>query len=89
MSADNILLVLQDGEKVVVYDVNFSDVSSREDWVFPVTPATAEALLTYCKTSSGCFKEWEGRSVKGAENFCLRHARQRVVEYGHTLCIPE
>lgn len=88
MSADNILLILKDGDKISVYDVNFSDVSSRDDWQGSMTAENAASLLAYCKSGRGPFHVWTGKSIKAAENECRRIARQEVVEYGHVICIP-
>ncbi len=89
MSADNILIILQHKGKVRVHDVNFSDISSHEDWNFPVTLEKSKRLTDYILNSKYYFEVHKCNTVDQAIGFCKRYARGHIVEYGHTSIIAE
>lgn len=89
MSADNILVILHHRGKVRVFDVNFSGISSRDEWNFPITREASQTLTAaivnnpYEREVHSCDTEAQ------AEGFCSRFQRENVVEYGFSSIIPK
>lgn len=88
MSADNILLIYKEGDKIKVADVNFSDMSSHPGW-FPETAEQRQSIIDSINKSYKGWIVWKGKSVAKAINFCRKYARDNVVEYGHTNIVGE
>lgn len=97
MSADNILIILQHDDKIRVYDVNFSDISSHQSktdpdttsWDFPMTAENSEDLTNYIVNESHYREIHKCNTVGEAEGFCKRYERSNLVEYGYGSIIPE
>lgn len=93
MSADNILIILHHRGKVRVHDVNFSDISSHEDWGFPVTPEKSHRLASYILGVPHYVELHKCDTVAQAEGFCRRYMRTPnvIVEYdfGSIVCFPD
>lgn len=90
MSADNILIILKKGDQFQVHDVNFSDISSHENWNFPITQEGCAKLTKYIYDNRYYSQvEYSGKSLIEAISFCEREARKRVIEYGHEVIVVE
>ncbi len=89
MSADNILVILHNKNKIRVYDVNFSDISSHDDWNFPMTPEKSKRLTDYIVSKPYYYEVHKCNTVLQAKGFCNRYARQHLVEYDSTSIVVE
>lgn len=83
MSADNILIIIKKGEVVSIYNVNFSGISSHDDW-YPRTAEQRAVIIDYVEKQCARWVIHKAKSVKEAEQWCVGYARREVVEYGHT-----
>lgn len=91
MSADNILIIAEVNDKIRVYDVNFSDISSQDAWVYGnMTPADTDALVKFILDNPYYKRELHKcNTVSQAEGFCNRYQRENIVEYGYTSIVRE
>ena len=103
MSADNILTVIEHGNKIRVFDINFSDISSHDDWCIG-TPEAKASIADYITKHYAPYQVWESdilpaegtkgrkkwltQAMQRAEGFCNRYCNTNTVEYGWEV-IPE
>jgi hypothetical protein len=87
MSADNILVILRNKDKISVYDTAFSFIGSLEAWDFPLTAENSKTLTDrligerYSRPTHTC------DTIEQAEEFCQQYVKDNLVEYGHTSII--
>jgi hypothetical protein len=89
MSADNILVILHNRGKIRVYDVNFSWVSSLEEWAFPVTREASQTITNLIVNSTHEHELHKCDTESQAAGFCTRYQRENLVEYDHCSIIPQ
>lgn len=89
MSADNILVILHNRGKVRVYDVNFSHISSFDEWTFPMTRENSAVIKNHIVNSKYERELHTCDTIGQAEGFCTRYQREEIVEYGFCSIEPQ
>lgn len=103
MSADNILTIIEHDGKIRVFDINFSDISSHDDWCIGTDEAKA-SISSYIVKNYSKYQVWESdtlpaegtkgrkkwatQAMQRAEGFCKTYCRNNIVEYDWEV-IPE
>lgn len=79
MSADNIMLVIQEDGEWLVYEVGYSELSEIPGWHEPRGRARVRSFLKHH------VPYWRGASRAGAEAYCLQTMEEYCVEYDYAV----